>query len=646
MRVFKLLFWLSLLALLGLGGWYVYQRYFGPKNQHALALVPKDAVFIFEARQPVQSWKDFSACALWTHLRTHPAFGEIDAQARTVDSLIREHELLMDIAGDRTLTFSLHLTSARDFDFLYAVDLKDRQAQLLADALPPILRHFDPRLSSRTYEGVELIQLADGRSKLTLTVVDNLLLASYTPSLIEKAIAQRGADPWATDTAFARLRTLVDPSRMFNLYVQLDRLDDLARLYSDSQIDLLRQLGQAARLAGLEFDSRDAWTTLEGRFMLTDSGTTFLHALHGAGRGEMLAPKIASDRTAVYLGILYDDYLRLFDEFENQMRTADPKGHAEYRAQLDQVESFLKINARQHLVSWFGREVALLTYPARQGSGRKSDRLLVIHTRDRQLAEAGLGHILRQIRRRTPLKFKPLDYKDYTIQVLEVKGLFKLVLGKLFAKFERPYFTYVDDFVVFSNELETLQDFLDDHAAGRTLEKQREFAAVAERFDRRAHLFAYGASEPLMPMLGDFLSPATVADLKRNESYARSFREMGVQLAAEDEGYSLKAALRYDPAQPDSSAAEEELETEGLTQELAQRFDEDGPYTETYGNGKIRVKAYYKDGKLHGDYRSYWRNGNLMEQGEYRAGEKVGTWYSYSRGGERKGKEEFGGAEE
>jgi hypothetical protein len=642
--MFKWLFRLLLLVLLALGGWYVYQRFFGAGPSQALGLVPADAVMVFESRRPIAGWKEFSQSALWTHLRTHPAFAEIDAQARTLDSLIREHEVLLDIAGDRTLTFSLHLTSARDFDFFYALDLKEKQAQLLGEVLPPILRQFDPRLRTRQFEGYELIELheAGDPSVLTVALVDNLLLASYTPRLVETALRQRTNSPWDSDTAFTQVRQLVDPSRFFNLYLRMDRLDDFARLYSDSQIDLLRQLGEVAPLAGLDFDTKADWTTLQGHFALRDSGTTYLHALHGVGAGERLAPRIASERTAVYLGLLFDDYLRVFDAFESQLRRSDPKQHADYRRQLDQVEGFLKIDIRKDLVSWFGREVALLTYPARKYSGRTSERLLLIHTRDRQLAEAGLGHILKQIRRRTPLKFKPLAYKDYTIQVLEVKGLFKLVLGKLFAKFERPYFAYVDDFVVFSNQLETLHDFLDDHAAGRTLDQQTEFKAVADRVSSRGQLFAYGASEPLMPLLSDFLSPATVADLKQNEAYARSFRAMGIRMASEPSGYGLELTLRYEAAQADSAGAEDELETQGLSEELASRLDAEGPYTETYANGKPRVRAYYRNGQLEGDYRSYWRNGNLMEQGEYRQGRKVGLWYRYSRSGRLEGKEDFG----
>ena len=44
-----------------------------------------------------------------------------------------------------------------------------------------------------------------------------------------------------------------------------------------------------------------------------------------------------------------------------------------------------------------------------------------------------------------------------------MKGFFRLFFGKLFDKFEKPYYTYVDDYVVFSNKAASLLSFVEDY---------------------------------------------------------------------------------------------------------------------------------------------------------------------------------------
>lgn len=55
---------------------------------------------------------------------------------------------------------------------------------------------------------------------------------------------------------------------------------------------------------------------------------------------------------------------------------------------------------------------------------------------------------IKESKRRTPVKVKTVHYKDFEINYIEMKGFFHLFFGGLFDKFEKLYYTYVDDYVV------------------------------------------------------------------------------------------------------------------------------------------------------------------------------------------------------
>lgn len=49
--------------------------------------------------------------------------------------------------------------------------------------------------------------------------------------------------------------------------------------------------------------------------------------------------------------------------------------------------------------------------------------------------------------------------------------------------------------------------------------------------------------------------------------------------------------------------------------------------------GRIKSKATYKDGKLHGEYRTYYATGEVAEKGTYKDGERHGEYVIYHKNG-------------
>lgn len=89
----------------------------------------------------------------------------------------------------------------------------------------------------------------------------------------------------------------------------------------------------------------------------------------------------------------------------------------------------------------------------------------------------------------------------------------------------------------------------------------------------------------------------------------------------------------------------------------ATKVSADGPYTENYPDGQIKIKgeikngtrfgtwfayyqngtkeseSYYEDGKLNGKSATYYPNGHIRYIGYYKWNEPVGTWEFYNEDG-------------
>ena len=49
-----------------------------------------------------------------------------------------------------------------------------------------------------------------------------------------------------------------------------------------------------------------------------------------------------------------------------------------------------------------------------------------------------------------------------------------------------------------------------------------------------------------------------------------------------------------------------------------------------HANGQISQEGFYKDGKVHGEWKAYDENGNKIALGEYNQGKKTGKWFFWN----------------
>ena len=158
-----------------------------------------------------------------------------------------------------------------------------------------------------------------------------------------------------------------------------------------------------------------------------------------------------------------------------------------YEKNVQQMEKLLGIDVEKDFFNWIGEEIALIKLRP-QGKTRVEDVVVAIHANDIEDAKSGFGKITSQIKKRSPAKFKSIEYKNFEIKYLEIKGFFKLFLGKLFNKLEKPYITYIEDFMILSNSEEALKEIIDEYIKGHTLSHNEKFMEFKDNFNVKSNL--------------------------------------------------------------------------------------------------------------------------------------------------------------
>ena len=321
-----------------------------------------------------------------------------------------------------------------------------------------------------------------------------------------------------------------------------------------------------------------------------------------------------------------------------------------YSDQLAIIEDKLDISVSENIYSWIGSEIALIHFNT-ELSKNKKDIAAIIKADDIDDAKENLDFVLSKIKENTPLKYKQINYRGYPINFFDLKGFFKMLAGNMFSKMEKPYFTIIDDFVVFSTSPNTIKEIINNHLIGYTLESSEKFNDFNYHFEKKSSVFAYVNTPNSYKDLLSLVDNKTRRQLQKDKPFITCFSQIGLQLIAEEDLFKSNLSFVYE--HPDeieiNNKKEEELKKKLLeelipykdsinTQSSANFFNlppihpsdlSAKSYKEFYGNGNIKFEVDLNDGLKDGSYKSYYENGNIKVKGHYKNDKQSGTWKAY-----------------
>jgi len=633
-----------ILLLLGIGLYQVYNLYWKPDNfRRQIYLIPHDAMFIVETESPVANWKKFSKSAPWQYLRQQEKMNEINEKVYKLDSILQANETLMNLLGERNLMISAHTTRRGDYDFLFVVDLqKASKMETLKDLLEKLFRSMDYKVTTRSYEGSKIMELFDpaDRTTLYLSFIDNHLVGSFTGMLVEKSIKEKDNPVIGRDFYFQEIEQKMGGSALFRIYINTKYFNNyLTSLMGVADPDL-KALCESMGFIGLKMNVSDTQLSFKGYTNLKDSTDSYMAALLQSGSNKITTHRILSNRTAFLAVMGFDDANQFMDNVENVLQNNN-NSYQSYKKTWNRIVDYLGIDIRKNFLGWMQGEV-VFAQNTPGTLGYQNEFVAVIKMKDKDDAITNLNFIEERIRKKTPVKFKTIEYEGYGIHYLEIKGFFRLLFGKMFEKLDKPYYTIIEDYAVFSNSTATLLSMIEDYRTGQTLDKEKEFDKFMDEFNKKSSLFVYINSNKSFPLWKNFVSASTWSDLQANQNFILCFPQIGFQLTADKTVFDTRMIAEFQEPkfeiEEDKSTDVDEEENEFSLQEdslsnLQLFYIEKmsgNVYTEFYDDGAVKSKTEMKKGIRHGKYKEFHPDGKLKTYGKFKNNKKHGTWYFYN----------------
>ncbi|UII81213.1 DUF3352 domain-containing protein [Flagellimonas sp. CMM7] len=647
-------FLFALLALLLIYiGYLLYILVLSPKtNLQSIYLIPRDAVFVIESEKPVESWQKVSESDAWHHLQNNGYFAELTENIQKVDTVFNNNHKLFEFFDGRSLFISIHMVSEKDYGIFYVLDLKRIAKLKLLKTYLNTLLNDSYSLSKRNYHNHEILEVYDRKSKETmyLSFVKNQLVASYTHTLVEASIDQYQEPLLGRNLNFIEVNKKVGYEDLFRLYLQYDFLDNYYKRFSNKPSDWVNRISENFLFSGFSFDlDKNSTITANGYTNISSTNHNYLEALQKSGKAQRTVPSIAPKRTALYVSYGFDSFSEFYENFETVQKDS-PEQFDTYQEGIEKVEKFLKIDVKENFISWIGDEIALLQIKSEISKG-KNDLALVLKANAIEDAKTNLDFVLKQIKKKTPVKFKTITYKEHEINFLSIKGFFKILLGNRFKEFDKPYFTLIDQYVVFSNNPNTLKSIIDDFTVKETLSSSKDFKDFDKNFKSESSLYVYSNIPVLYDNMYSLADSSTRIQLRKNKDFIICFPQVGFQLTPDDNLFESRLVVNYQNVEEVKTKSQFQ-EGAGIlkskvqspkTKEITDAVFNLKPiyptdlnaktFIKKYTNGAVKFEVELKDGLKHGRYHEFYSNGNEKITGRFKKDEQVGTWRYFDTAG-------------
>lgn len=653
----KVLKWVIVLGILGGVGWVGFKWYRAQQQtlpEATLSLIPDDAVYFIATADPFNSWKEISSSATWSHLQHNAHFAELASSINNLDSLIRDNDLLFEMLTSRATVVSVHMTEPKDYDFLFLVDLQDVSGiKFLNEYLTDFsLKGYTVRKEKHGEDDVIILHDVEKKDDLYLSLPGAHLIASYNKKIITSALDARKNNTGLPAEKFTELGEELGEG-IAQLYLNYDQLPLFLTSYTAGNNEYVKRFSQALHTTSLSLTLGDELLKANGFTSVNDSVDSYLKTLAISGKGQSEFLEVSPQRTAFCLGLGFTKFSEFFQNFEKNIQE-DVTEYKEYKDNLQQVENYLKISVQRNIIDWIGDEVAILELQS-SGKGLNNETAVILKADNIETAKVNLAYIQKQVKKKTPVKFKEVEYRGYDISYLGMKSFFKLILGKFFARYDKPYYTIINNFVIFSNHPQTLESIIDDYLDKNTLIRSEEFRNFKKSFDDESSVFIYLNTPVLFNTMKKLADAPTQVSMEENKEYIVCFRQIGFQLVPEENRFKTFFAEQFVAPEPsiesitegeDAETKSDSLRDEPLVASSPTKETDamSLPYmyvqnlnakshTEYFSDSTVQLKVELKNGFKDGSYTEYYENGEVKMTGEFKRDKRDGTWRLYDETG-------------
>lgn len=488
------------------------------QNRAVYDALPEGTSLIFQFNNPPNAFEKLSGSAFHPYLKEAPFFKKLVAQLSGIDAFMKKAAADNNFsAGDNSLLLAaISITGRDEYDYLYVFRKKHftkEQFQRLMNAESGISLSRRMYANETIYEGD-----AEGVGKCSFVFLNGLFIASYVPALAEMAVTQlREGTSILEDRSFREVTELAGEDADVVVYLDLPGLAKFEPfLVTDEQTGFFQAISGLGNWMELDVKMKNNALMING-YTATGKDKKLL-----AGFKTEPSTQVEIIRAVPYNTALFFYYA--VSDFASYLKGAG-------RAFTSEMENFQ---------NWISNEWCFgLLEPLDEHF--ENDVFLVVRAADPLIAAQSLAERARLSGNDLNLE----EFKQYPIGQLSLQGELNDLFDHHFLKISEPYYTVIDDYVVFANDLSVIKTVLQYYEEGQTLRTDPDYMVFERNLTTTSNFYVYFNTTRSVEVLKRLLSNALVSDIRKGGKGFVKFSPIALQFNRYEDIFFTSGCIQF-----------------------------------------------------------------------------------------------------
>lgn len=478
----------------------------------------------------------------WEAFSTTSQLSEFHKNLSFIDSLAKNDELINKWLVYNKIYVALFPTPRNETASLAIIQAgSSRKMRQITKKIISLAGNY-ANISTRKVKGVKITDIEflerTGLGSFSFTFSDGLFLFSENRSLLETSIElMNSQNSIINNEIFRQVYATAGKNVDANIFINFKNFSPLISPgIASNKAPVLALISRLSDWGGMDLHIRNDGVVFNGFSYSKSTDVSYLNVfLKQEPVLTSIDRIIPSEASAfIQLGLSntdvfksnYLDYLSLDGRLEN------------YYSNIDQIDQQYNIDFESIFYELMAGEIAAVFYDSGNEEGENYS-YLIFTTKSQSLAQAGLNEIIQGAYKNTDSderNYKTVyridDQTSFDIYKMPINYVGEILFGDLFAGIETAYFTFIDNYLVFGNNIDALSFFLRENALNKTLQTDITYRSFSEHFSAKSNIFFFLNPSRAEKLLSSFLKGESLGIISKDFATFRSIQAVALQFSS------------------------------------------------------------------------------------------------------------------
>ncbi len=531
-------------------------------EQAAFTAIPLDAAFVVETKNFREVVHQLvSGNKMWSELSHNQIFANVNKQLVFLDSLLDNNKKARNTIDDNLMLISSHLRGKENADFLYVLSMdNESDGKEAVDALDEILDN-KAIVSKRTYNNVKIYDAnftQEAAKQLnaamfSFTTYKSVFLLSFSSILVDDALRQLESQvSLMSSKSFQTVLKASEKSADANIFLNYKMLPEFfANALNETYEKRIKSFNNFADWSELDISLKEDELQMTGFTLANDSSNHYLYLFQKQEPTEVQVAEILPNNTSNFVALEITNPKQFLPQYKAYLQQNDVV-HI-YLRDIQQVKTDYEVDYEFMMYSILENEICV-AFTEQASTVAEHGKYAIVKTKDSELATDELLTLLKNYAKKSgkPLAnmlstYKASDNNVYKIYQMPVAMIMNKLFGELFLSIPTDYFTFIENYLVFSDSPASLQSFINSYSNKATLANADDYKDFTSLLWSKSNYLFYSnlARSPLF--FGTFTKEEIAKMLNKSSNIAYKFNSLGIQFRSDNEVLHTNIALKYKP---------------------------------------------------------------------------------------------------